>query len=315
MRYHDTYQDILFYKDEMIFNGQHPHQYRLELVEFKDYDGPVNSSFLEDEQKFFIHLHPSFFHLLLEDFGSILSMMKKYPGRHFILSVTDMLMDNESLKAMLDLLLEVLKENQVKHSVISTTHQGPIRINLFYYHPSRFMDKEGVDAICGVFGKKFNTVSIPAEKKVYLSRSKVMEKNPEGLFMGQPLDKFSFTDDIRLYNEDLLVDFFSSCGFDIVVPEDFKTFEEQIKFFSSVKTLVSTTGAGLSNMVFMKPGTTVIELTTSLIAAGREDVHTHYQSLAYAMDQTYISLPVMRNSYKALEIIKKSEGLMKIVNE
>ncbi len=315
MRYHDTYQDILFYKDEMIINGTFPHDYRLELKEFKNYDGPVGASFLEDEQKFFIHLHSSFFHLLLEDIGCILAMMRKYPGRHFILSITKMMMNDASLKSMFDLLIEILIENHVKHSIIMTADHGPIRINLFYYHPSRFMDKDGVDAIAGVFNKKFNTSSIVADKKVYLSRSRVIEKNPEGLFRDQPLDKFSFTDDIRLYNEELLIDFLSLNGFEIIVPEDFQAFEEQIKFFSSVKTLVSPTGAGLANMVFMKPGSTIIELTTSLIADGREDVHTHYQGLAYATEQTYISLPVMRNSYKAIDIIKKSEGIMKIINE
>lgn len=315
MRYHDTYQDILFYKDEMVLSGQHPHKYRLAMTPFKDYEGKTGISFIEDEQKFFIHLHSSFFHLLLEDFGFILSMMKRLPGRHFILSVTDTLMNEKPLKQMLDLLIDVLLENKIKYSVVNTSDEGPVRINLFDYHPARFMDKEGIDAIIDVFGKKFNIQSIPSNKRVYLSRSRVGKKNPEGLFRDQPLNKFSYTDDIRLYNEDLLKDFLVSMGVQVVVPEDFETFEEQIKFFASVKTLISTTGAGLSNMVFMKPGSTVIELTTSLIADGREDVHTHYQGLAYSTDQNYISLPVMRDSCKAIDIIKKSEGLIKIINE
>ena len=52
----------------------------IECVDGVQHDGKYTGrSFVDDELKFFISLNSSFFHLLLEDFGSILSFMKKNP--------------------------------------------------------------------------------------------------------------------------------------------------------------------------------------------------------------------------------------------
>lgn len=63
----------------------------------------------------------------------------------------------------------------------------------------------------------------------------------------------------RIANEDEITPVLKKFGFEIVCAEEF-SFEEQVKVFSRARYLVSNHGAGLTNMLFMREGGSVLEL-------------------------------------------------------
>lgn len=64
-----------------------------------------------------------------------------------------------------------------------------------------------------------------------------------------------------LLNESEVEDILSNHGFDVIFAEDL-TFQEQVSVFSSAKTLISSHGAGMSNIAFMNSGTSIVEIFT-----------------------------------------------------
>jgi capsular polysaccharide biosynthesis protein len=63
-----------------------------------------------------------------------------------------------------------------------------------------------------------------------------------------------------LADEQQLEAFLSAAGFDVVHLED-TPWIEQIRLFQHARVIAGPHGAGLSNLVFARPGTIVIELT------------------------------------------------------
>lgn len=62
-----------------------------------------------------------------------------------------------------------------------------------------------------------------------------------------------------IINEDEIITIIKKYNFDIFYPEK-HSFLEQVAIFSTVKYLVGTHGSGLTNMLFMGPGTSLLEL-------------------------------------------------------
>lgn len=60
-------------------------------------------------------------------------------------------------------------------------------------------------------------------------------------------------------NNDELIDFFARRGFEVVYPETLSV-EAQARLFSEASVVAGVHGAGLANIAFCKPGTTVLEL-------------------------------------------------------
>lgn len=65
----------------------------------------------------------------------------------------------------------------------------------------------------------------------------------------------------RVLNEEDYVDQIKDLGFDIVTLEQF-SWKEQLKIFSSAKSIMGPHGAGLTNMIFLKSPSTVLEIRT-----------------------------------------------------
>ena len=63
----------------------------------------------------------------------------------------------------------------------------------------------------------------------------------------------------NILNEDDLIKLLKSKGFRIIDPNHFDI-DEQIELFSSAKIVISASGSGLSNIIFCKPGTKILEI-------------------------------------------------------
>ena len=98
-------------------------------------------------------------------------------------------------------------------------------------------------------------------KPVYISRAKATRR--------------------KVKNESSLVKLFKETGVEIIEAENL-SFLEQVELFSTVTIMISNHGAGLTNMIFMPPGSTVIEIRHS------GDAHNNcYYALANALELNY----------------------------
>ena len=85
--------------------------------------------------------------------------------------------------------------------------------------------------------------------------------------------------------------------------------QEQIKYFSTVKTVVSVTGAGMLNLLFMPKGSKVIELVTPITINGTESIHQWYHSLSFAKKHRYTSIPGLRKAKDYIDFIESDQTL------
>ena len=85
----------------------------------------------------------------------------------------------------------------------------------------------------------------------------------------------------RIVNEPDCISLLKKYNFNIIILEDY-TFLEQISICANAQYIVSNHGAGLSNILFMKPSSSVLELRKE------NDYHNNcYFSLANAMSLNY----------------------------
>jgi len=111
-----------------------------------------------------------------------------------------------------------------------------------------------------------------SKRKIYISRKLVGKRS--------------------VVNENEIEEILIKAGFEIINSEEL-TFREQVSLFSECGVLLSVHGAGLSNMLFMAPGTKVIEMRL-----GKDTLNNCYYSLASALDIKYY--------YQCCEIVDKN---------
>lgn len=97
------------------------------------------------------------------------------------------------------------------------------------------------DFLANTILTKDPTEKVPQRKRIYITR----RKSPSRFVINQ--------DEI-----DTLV---TKHGFDIVAPEDYDL-PTQARIFNQAEVIVAPRGSGLSNLVFCRPGTIVVELFT-----------------------------------------------------
>lgn len=155
-------------------------------------------------------------------------------------------------------------------------------------------------------------------RTVYLSRRNIAPRPYSSLD-----DGLSTKEDCRIYSEPVLEKYLSSLGVEIVAPEDFKTMDDQVRFFHETKTLISTTSSGLANALFMQNKTKIVEFGTTMPfiisgmlggTDGEEQLHHIYRHLAYLTNKEYISIPnYSRQAVDLIGIIEESELLQKVL--
>jgi capsular polysaccharide biosynthesis protein len=84
----------------------------------------------------------------------------------------------------------------------------------------------------------------------------------------------------KIINEEEVIDLLSPYGFRTFVLQDF-SLQDQIRLFHSARVIVSPHGAGLANLTFCRPGTTVIEIFGSRFWADMYWKISNYGGLNY----------------------------------
>jgi hypothetical protein len=85
----------------------------------------------------------------------------------------------------------------------------------------------------------------------------------------------------KILNEAELLDILRESGFKIMYAEDV-SFEQQVKIASTARYLISNHGAGLTNMLFMRAGSSVLELRHNT-----DRINNCYFTLASALNHKY----------------------------
>lgn len=154
-------------------------------------------------------------------------------------------------------------------------------------------------------------------RKIYLSRREMPKRDNLVLSPSDRPDLEEwYTNDIRMPKEELLEDFLKSKGYEIVIPEKhFRTFREQVEYMRTVKTLISVTSSGLTNILFMQDKQTVIEIVTEQISIkNARPVHQFlekmYHFTSYMKEHLYVGIASRR---EPIDVIKKLTTIEKIL--
>jgi hypothetical protein len=111
---------------------------------------------------------------------------------------------------------------------------------------------EGVKAFYLDYVRLLEGQKLDFGERLYISRRKAARKKVE--------------------NEDEIEPIIKKYGFEIVSNEEF-SFLDQISYFSKAKYLISIHGSGLTNILFMKPGSSVLEFHKK--KTNSKDWHSH----------------------------------------
>jgi hypothetical protein len=280
-----------------------------------------------ENKKLVILPNSGMFHFWYDSVGPVLRHLEKYPE-------TEIIIDHSSLRlnekwyvdgndiSFYNFFLKMLTDKGVKYKEVCGKHHGGIIINNFYYKKGMDRINNSPDIIYNETRKYVkNNVSEPF-RTVYISRANLLGRGADQEKLN-PGTKFRH--DSRINDEKRLEDFLSSMGVEIVLPESFKNFEEQMSYFDTVKTAISLTSSGLTNIIFMRPGSNVIELVTPLLINTRinedtqmwdaeEALHHIYELISFEKHHKHIS--IANENRDAQEVIDymvkhKFEGILK----
>lgn len=268
------------------------------------------------ESKCLVILSDRYYHTFMQSLGIILQEFNKNKETHFfILSGAP---PENMLQEHVLFFIKVLKMNKVKHTFVDLLEYRVMDkrflIKDFYYYSSPKLTDNFVTNLYSV-SSPYHFEGSPF-RKVYCSRGKTKYKTGSWITGDRDPETLKIKDDsARMSDELALESYLKSNGFEIVYPEDFDSFEDQIKYFSSVKTLISPTGAGLVNMCFMKDGCQVVELTIPMMVQGESTIHQHYAPIAWAKGLVYFSIPSMRSSEDVLKIMDSNSIIKGLIME
>lgn len=291
------------YKIEDGFNATKPIITKFDDYESYSFDERNNTdAILHDTKKrIVIRYDAQFFHSFFHTLAPILYEYKKDKEIEVILLQPSK--EKDIFKSSGIFIIEVLRRYGIAYQVVQTHSKYPPIISNFYYY-------EKVE-LCGEFIKcldefvdYYRDHSLTNNKMVYVSREGKQNLLATQLdFMSQEdINKLDFTDDFRIDDEVKLEGLMESLGFEIVYTGRFKSIEEQIKFFDQVGIVVALSGSGLTNLLFMREGTKVVELSTTQLLRRNIEFHFHFYLISTIFSKkTYISVPNVDRKYDKIE--------------
>lgn len=314
----------------------------LELTEktvvkgYLDADNAKALHIISPKKKFIKRIVASYYHAVADDLAEIVYAMYKYPDLELVLDVSEV---RGALSTpewdFVGYFLKCLDKQKVKYTLVDFTKFDVIYINDFTLLAFPFHSGARLDMLSEFFKKYVTKPKQEPYRKVFVSRGKMKWRDPLANAVN-----FSYKDDNRIDDHSKIEQVFMDLGFEIVYPEDFKNFQEQLDFFYSVKVMASLTSSGMVNGVFMPPGGVVVEVVTPLITQSPvvsnqylkehnidpkdyeldlntvQEIHMFYQNLSFFKEHTYIAIPnYFRKSDKVREFIDANPGLKEMLQK
>ncbi len=255
---------------------------------------------LSNRRKYLVLFNLAYFHSIMDTLTLIFKVKSLEPEMLFVVYVDSTQVGNSEV---FPYMLKVLEHNGVEFVVVETPAdvsgtgiehiEHPIvsrAKNFSYLKSERDRAEAGFDPTLVDVRYAFDRVREFAVKssgsgsgsgsgrKVYLSRKKV-----SSFYLPPEIaaEYLGYTSDIRVSEEEVLEGYLAGLGFDIVCPEDFADYAEQVRYMSEVEVLVSGTGSGLMNLGLMPDAGLVVELRCELLFGniGGVEIWEPYQIL------------------------------------
>ena len=286
----------------------------------------TSKDFISEEIKILIPIEDTFYHFFIDSLPALLKFHKENPSVLFVLYLQKA-RPNPAYEKFLPLLFRILDRIKARYELILTVAGmdfAPVyQINNYVLVDQKinihemltFVDVErAVEWAFRAARDDRWEEREPASpfRKVYLTRG------GKGGDLGPIAEDYEYyKDDLRMYEEEKLEKFFSDLGYEIVDPETkFDSIMEQITYMREVKTLVSVTCSGLTNMIFMQPNQLVVELQAELVQVNGDysdsgmlipiqNLHNFYQPLSFMGGHTYIGIPSRRDPDVVIEKLSK----------
>lgn len=292
--------------------------------------------FIGPKRKLIKRITSSYYHAIADDLAEIVYGLSLYPDAQLILDVTD-IRDSIDKPAwdFVGFFLRCLDDKKIKYTLVELSKFDVMYINNFTLLSFPFHSGARLDMLSELFEKYVTDKKQKPYRKVYVSRKKTGWKDED-----PSAKSFSYSNDNRIDNHDKIEKTFFDLGFEIVYPEDFKTFQEQLDFFYSVKTLASLTSSGIVNAVFMQPEGNIVEVVTPLITSSPlindeylkrykidpkdydidintvQEIHMFYHNLAFFKNHTYVGIPnYTRDSDKLQAFIDNNKALKEMLEK
>jgi len=269
------------------------------------------------KKKLVILFHPSIAHAIIDTIPILFSYVSAYPDREIVILRYEQAMSGLFKSNIVGVVINALRAAGASitlvdegDAVIADNFDAMINYSGSFRHSINEMDAldDGIEKI-------FPT-SPEVSGKVYLSRKKTRSRDA---YVDEKLSKIN-TDD-RVFNEEALEKVFKEMGFEIVYPEKYVDFNDQLQKMRDTKVVAGVSGAGLSNFAFTSrktKGRTLVEILTPIVTQQpREDglklansrFHSLYFELANLMQgSSYITIPatVERDGEKIAAFIRNS---------
>jgi len=258
----------------------------------------------------------SYYHSVLDDLSEVIAAIQLNPGYEVILDISDISHEFRNLNLFIDkyfhTFLKVLEKHKVKYKLVEFKNYDLIYIDNFKSVYFAYDTGQKTNLVYD-FYKKILTkkkLSVRPYRKIFVSRTQQVREDVEA-------EGLSYLNDRRIDDAEGLDKLFESLGFEVVIAENIPTFAEQFELFYEAKVVAGVTGSGLTNVAFMQPGGTVIEIVTPLIVtipppAKAKDVtrpwytqelHNFYKDAAFFQNHNYVAL---QNADRSLEDLKKN---------
>lgn len=278
-------------------------------------DGPNVLSINSDKPKILVSLNAGPYHFFNDSVGPLLQILEMVPDAEVYIDSTHIEFDRHN--KFYNFVFDLLSDMGVPFYEVNTRKFEFINLSNFYYMISTVYTHDAGNRIFNAAKRYIKDLDVKPFRNVYLSRKYMVNR----VFENQMHDGLTVKHDNRIDDESILEEYFASRGFEIIRPEEFKSFQEQINFFYETKTLISLTSSGMTNAIFMQPGNTMIELMTPLVtfhgaptetekAHAQEAQHHFYHIIALNRNHKYLGLNNMdRDAKKIINTIESDENI------
>lgn len=288
-----------------------------------------NIELVNTQAKFFIkNFHISFFHFFMETLPAVIDIVEKNDNPFIVIDCTFDTKENVgwSLKKYnrfeddkifyLKLIVNYLEKNNIKYLLLKNDYA--IKINNCYFVNEIKLSNKIFNEINKIIMSYNTTVNQQPFKKVYLSK----RQSNSGIRPLESFDDYKYSDamQLRIMNEHLLELFLQDLGFEIINTEtDFKTMEDQIKYFNDVKTIFSVTQAGLINSLFINNGGNIIELISPMFVGKTkpyDEYHIHsyfYMDISYSQEHLYVGVKNLIDANLIIKNIEQNKTILDIL--
>lgn len=283
--------------------------------------GVLSLNLIDNRKKLVKSLCRSYYHAVLDDLSELALAIEEHPDHDVILdisNVSDVMNTENSDWGFIRHFISILTEKGIKHKLVKLTDYDVIYMDNFRI--AKYPAESGKKSknVYEFFKSSIKDLDQKPYRNVFISRKYAQGQDLEKLSnVSLRKDGLPFSVDARIDDHEELENLFRGLGFEIVYSEKFKTFQEQVEFFYTVKTVASLTGSGLTNAALMQPGGTIIEIVTPLLvsipAPGEttkdltnlyfvQELHNFYKNIAFYQDHFFFSL---QNPDRSIEKLKQ----------